>query len=191
MREPTIYIRQATVADAVALTAFGERTFRDAFAADNRPEDIEAYVSATYSLERQRAEIEDPALLTLVAEGSTALAAEGDAAFDAKKGKALVAYAQLRVGETPACVSGPAPIELMRFYVDRPWHGRGVAQTLMKAVIEAARERRARTLWLGVWERNARAITFYTRSGFRDVGSHDFLLGTDHQTDRIMVRPLD
>ena len=174
MRDITIVVREATAADAPSLAAFGERTFRDAFAADNRPEDVEAYVSATYSPERQRTEIADPTLLTLVAE----------------RHETLVAYAQLCAGEAPACVSGPAPMELMRFYVDRPWHGRGVAHTLIAAVIEAAVSRRAQTLWLGVWERNARAIAFYTRSGFRDVGSHDFLLGTDHQTDRIMARRL-
>jgi diamine N-acetyltransferase len=174
MHYSTINIRKAIAADAASLAAFGERTFCDAFAAENHPEDIAAYVSATYSIERQSAEIVDPALLTLIAESDGT----------------LVAYAQLHAGEAAACVSGPVPIELMRFYVDRPWHGRGVAQTLMAAVVDAARARRARTLWLGVWERNQRAIAFYGKCGFRDVGSHGFLLGTDLQTDRIMVRPL-
>jgi ribosomal protein S18 acetylase RimI-like enzyme len=174
LHDHTINIREATTADAAALAAFGELTFRDAFAAQNRPEDVEKYVAATYSLALQRAELTDPTRLTLVAE----------------VGDAFAAYAQLRSGDAPACVSATAPIELLRFYVDRSWHGRGLAQQLMAAVVAAAESRRARTLWLGVWEHNPRAIAFYTRSGFRDVGSQGFVLGTDHQTDRIMLRPL-
>jgi ribosomal protein S18 acetylase RimI-like enzyme len=61
----------------------------------------------------------------------------------------------------------------------------------MKSVATAARARGARTLWLGVWERNERAKSFYRKCGFRDVGSQPFVLGTDVQTDRVMVLPLD
>jgi ribosomal protein S18 acetylase RimI-like enzyme len=50
--------------------------------------------------------------------------------------------------------------------------------------------RGARTVWLGVWERNARATAFYLKTGFKDVGSHVFMMGTDPQTDRILVRQL-
>ena len=174
MNDHTISIREATAADAPSLAAFAERTFRDAFAADNTPEDMDAHVSANYSAERQRAEIEDPTRVTLVGERDGALAA----------------YAQLRSGVAPDCVGGPAPIELLRFYVDRPWHGRGVAHAMMAAVVDAAVARQARTLWLGVWERNPRAIAFYGKCGFRDAGSQSFLLGSDLQTDRIMMRPL-
>ena len=60
----------------------------------------------------------------------------------------------------------------------------------MAAVYEAARTAGARQLWLGVWERNARAIRFYAKWGFTDVGRHDFVLGTDRQTDRVMVAPV-
>ena len=175
MPDNSITIRPATRADAPVLAAFGERTFRDAFGADNRPEDVETYVRATYSAERQDAEIEDPTRVTLLAERDGVLAG----------------YAQLRAGaEAPSSVSGPAPMELLRFYVDRTWHGHGVAHTMMDAVIEAAEARGARTLWLGVWERNPRAIAFYGKRGFRDVGCQPFKLGGDDQTDRVMARPL-
>jgi ribosomal protein S18 acetylase RimI-like enzyme len=78
-------------------------------------------------------------------------------------------------------------VELARFYVDRPWHGRGVARELMDAARAAARNLGGRTFWLGVWEHNPRAIAFYAKCGFRDVGSHKFLVGSDLQTDRVMV----
>jgi ribosomal protein S18 acetylase RimI-like enzyme len=69
-------------------------------------------------------------------------------------------------------------------------HGRGVARQLMAAVFAAARGRSAQTLWLGVWEKNLRALAFYRKFGFVDVGSHQFVLGTDVQTDRLMVRDI-
>jgi ribosomal protein S18 acetylase RimI-like enzyme len=60
----------------------------------------------------------------------------------------------------------------------------------MTAVLEAAVRRGAATLWLGVWERNPRAQAFYRKYGFVDVGAHTFILGSDHQIDRLMARPL-
>ena len=94
----------------------------------------------------------------------------------------------LRADAPDPAVTGEAPIELWRFYVDHAMHGLGVAGQLMAACIETARARDAATLWLGVWERNPRAIRFYEKWGFIDVGSHLFQMGTDPQTDRVMSR---
>jgi len=166
-------IRAAVSTDAPGLAVLGERTFRDTFAADNTPEDMAAHLATSYSPARQREELADPGRTTLVA------------ATDAGE---LIGFAQLRAGEVPPAVTGPAPIEMLRLYVDRGYHGRGVANALMEAALEAAAEHGAITIWLGVWERNPRAIAFYRKWGFEDVGSHDFLLGSDRQTDRVMVR---
>jgi GNAT superfamily N-acetyltransferase len=82
------------------------------------------------------------------------------------------------------------PVELWRFYVERGWHGRGVAAALMEQVKAEATKRGAQTLWLGVWERNDRARAFYAKCGFADAGEHIFLFGTDPQTDRVMTMTL-
>jgi ribosomal protein S18 acetylase RimI-like enzyme len=174
MNTPPLTIRPAGRDDAEAVAAFGERTFRETFGPYNRAEDMDAYCTATYALERQRREIVDPARVTILAE----------------VGDELAAYAQLREGPAPGCVTGPAPIELLRFYVDRTWHGQGLAATLMAEVIAQAKERGGRTLYLCVWERNLRAIAFYGKQGFRGVGTQLFLLGDDRQVDLVMVRPI-
>jgi ribosomal protein S18 acetylase RimI-like enzyme len=57
----------------------------------------------------------------------------------------------------------------------------------MAKAVDAARELGGETIWLGVWERNSRAIAFYEKCGFRDRGSQPFLVGSDLQTDRVMV----
>lgn len=170
-----ISIRRGDARDAGQLAELGLRTFRDAFAADNRPADVEQYVALAYGESQQHAELVDPDVTTLLVD------VDGQ----------LAGYAQLRSGAAPDCVGGAAPIELWRFYVAQAWHGRGIAQTLMDRVMAEARGRDARTLWLGVWERNARAQAFYRKHGFADVGSQVFVLGSDVQTDRIYARALE
>jgi RimJ/RimL family protein N-acetyltransferase len=59
------------------------------------------------------------------------------------------------------------------------------------ALLDAARARGAKTLWLGVWERNPRAVAFYEKYGFTRVGEHSFTLGSDVQTDWLFARPLE
>ncbi|HUE87366.1 MAG TPA: GNAT family N-acetyltransferase [Vicinamibacterales bacterium] len=166
-------IRRAGAAEAEALARFAERTFREAFEADNRPEDMDAYCATAFAPEIMRGYLSDPSVTTLV------IVAE-DGAF--------AAYAQLRPEAPGQDADLPQPFELWRFYVDKVHHGRGIAHQLMDATIAAARERGAGTLWLGVWERNTRAEAFYRKFGFVVVGSHTFVLGTDVQTDRLMAR---
>jgi diamine N-acetyltransferase len=167
-------IRRGSSADAAALAALASRVFQDTFGAVNDPGDMALYLSRTYGRAHQARELADPDISTIVAESEAE----------------LVGFAQLRAGRAPPSVAGPDPVELQRFYVDRPWQGRGIAQALMEAVRNEAVRRGAGTLWLGVWERNDRARGFYRKCGFVDVGSQPFLLGTDRQTDRIMCRPL-
>jgi len=166
-----VQIRRGVPDDAPALAAFAERTFVETFAADNDPRDMETFVERTYGVAQQTAELADPGVTTLLAH---------------RDGR-LVAFAQIRRHVPPPCVSDAAAIELRRFYVDRPAQGTGAAQLLMTAVFDAARAAGARHLWLGVWERNARAMAFYRKCGFTDVGSQPFVLGSDHQNDRVMV----
>lgn len=169
-----VAIRRAVPSDAAELAGLGARTFSDAFGADNRPEDLEAHLTTSYGIRQQAEELANPDMVTLVAEH------DGE----------LAAFAQVRRGPAPACVAGESPVELWRFYVDRSWHGRGIAQRLMDASLAAARELGGRTLWLSVWERNPRAIAFYTKTGFRNVGTKDFWVGSDRQTDFVLVADL-
>jgi GNAT superfamily N-acetyltransferase len=165
-----VIIRVATPADAATLADLSRKTFVDTFGADNRAEDMEAYTSAAFGEPQQRRELETAGIVTLLGEY------EGEA----------IAYAQLR--HTPDTPYGD--VELARFYIDRPHHGRGIAQSLLDAVNVHARALGATTLWLGVWERNSRAIAFYQKSGFVQCATQPFLLGSDLQTDWVMNRAL-
>ena len=168
----SVRIRRGEPDDAAMLAALGRRTFIDQFAADNDPADVAEYVGRTYDAAVQARQLVDPALTYLVAEVESVPAG----------------YALLRAGEAPASVPSRSPLELMRFYVASEWQGRGVARPMMEACVAEARRRAADVLWLAVWEHNPRAIAFYARCGFTDVGSQPFVLGRDVQTDRVMVR---
>ena len=168
-------IRRGLPADAAALAAFAARSFADTFGAANDPAHLQAFLDATYGVEQQSRELADVDTATLLA------TLDGE----------LVAYAQVHRGEAPACVGAADAVELQRFYVDRAAHGSGVAQRLMQAVCATARGFGAHGLWLGVWERNPRAIAFYAKCGYVDVGSKTFDVGGDRQTDRVMLLPLD
>jgi len=167
-----VLVRRASAADAAALAAFGANAFRESFGADNTAEDMAAYLAASYGEQKQRAELANPDIATLNA--------EHDGAF--------VAFAQVRRSAAPACMTLPAPVEIWRFYVQREWHGTGLAQTVMAAALQAGAELGGSSVWLSVWERNARGIRFYEKSGFTDVGTKEFMVGADRQTDRVMAR---
>jgi diamine N-acetyltransferase len=169
-----VMIRRGTVDDAAVLAGLARQTFHETFAANNDPVDMALHLERAYGVDQQGAELRDARITTLLVE----------------QDGAAIAYAQVRDHHVPDCVTGPQPVELWRFYVDREWHGRGVAAALMERVKAEARERGAGTLWLGVWEHNARARAFYAKCGFVDVGEHIFLFGTDPQTDRVMTTAL-
>jgi ribosomal protein S18 acetylase RimI-like enzyme len=166
-------LRRGTVADAAALAAFAARTFEETFGADNDPADLAAHLAESYGVVQQTRELADPEQRTILIE----------------KDGAIAGYLQLGRREPPSCVTGPAPVEIARFYVDEPFHGQGLAHRLMATARDAAKEMGGRTIWLGVWEHNPRAIAFYGKFGFHDVGTADFFVGPDRQTDRIMLLP--
>lgn len=169
-------IRRATEADAEALSIVGARTFSDAFAESNTPEDMAQFLAATWFPDKQRAEIRDASLDTILA-----LDTNGE----------LAGFAQVRDKNAPDGIVTTQPVELQRFYVDKRWHGSGLARALMAAVEQSARARGCRELWLGVWEKNPRAQAFYRKCGFEKVGKKVFVVGTDPQTDDVMMRVLE
>ena len=171
-------IRRAGPEDASALAQLGARLFEQSFGAANTREDMEIYLATSFGEDRQRDELAEPTGRIMIAETEA-----GES----------IGYAHVRL-DTPPPSDVPAAsgryAELVRLYADRLWHGGGLGAALMDACVDAARVWGADRLWLGVWEHNPRAIAFYAKHGFRQVGTHAFTLGTDLQTDQEMVREL-
>lgn len=168
-------LRRATVADAPLLASFAARLFDDTFGPDNDPADMQAYLAGAFSVERQSEELADGNRAAWIAENEL--------------GEPL-GYALLRRGSRAEGVVADRPAEVQRIYSVREWHGRGVGGMLMSACLDQARAWGCDVLWLAVWERNPRAIAFYEKSGFHQVGRTTFKLGNDVQFDHVMARSL-
>ena len=164
-------IRKADRSDALQLSRLAEKTFRDTFGPTNPADDMDFHCQTSFSEAIQASEIADPNMVTLLSES------EG----------VLIGFAQLHWGEAPECVLGESPGEIRRLYVETDWHGRGVAHDLVNECLEEMKKRGSDVVWLGVWERNPRAIAFYQKFGFVEVGDHIFQLGTDPQRDIVMA----
>jgi ribosomal protein S18 acetylase RimI-like enzyme len=167
-------IRKAAPGDAGALAQLAESSFRNTFGAATTAEDMNLHCRNSYGEAIQAREIANPARVTFLSEDD---------------GR-LIGYAQLRWERAPDCVVAKAPGEIQRLYVTGEWHGKGIAQELMTACIDEMKASGADALWLGVWERNLKAMAFYRKFGFTEVGDHVFPVGNDPQRDVIMMRPL-
>jgi ribosomal protein S18 acetylase RimI-like enzyme len=169
-----IRIRQATITDAKLLTDLAYTTFWDAFAhhPKNAPDDLAHYMRQAFSQEQIGEELVDPKSVFLIAE------IDGEPA----------GYAKLIFDTTEPEIIGEWPVELNRLYSHQRFLGQGVGQALMDACFDRAKVSGRDVIWLGVWEYNPRAQRFYEKNGFRFVGKHTFLLGSDPQTDLLMQK---
>jgi ribosomal protein S18 acetylase RimI-like enzyme len=174
-RQLTLRVRLATRRDASMLATLAAGLFEQTFGPLNDPDDMRMYVAEAFSPAVQGDELADPERVVWIAEDH-----EGTP----------VGYAMLRRGGTAPGVDTSRSAEIQRIYADRAWHGRGVGETLMRACIDQAREWQCDVIWLGVWERNPRAIAFYEKTGFQRVGRQTFVLGRDVQFDLVMSRRL-
>jgi ribosomal protein S18 acetylase RimI-like enzyme len=175
MTRQTLSIHRATPDDAELIARIGARTFEASFGADNRPEDMERYLSQNFSKVYISDQLADPSSIFLLAH---------------KEGK-TVGYLMLRTGKKPISVTGNKPVELVRLYIEEEITGKGYGSALMNACLEEAKKNGYRTIWLGVWEKNLRAIGFYEKWGFTKVGKKEFVLGSDLQKDHIMARSVE
>lgn len=167
--------RLATVNDVTMLVEIGRRTFYETFESVNTAEDMSMYLEKTFSPDRVKTEIEDPANTFL-------LAIQGDV---------VAGYAKLREKKDTPELNGEVGIEIERLYVRQEYHGKKVGGLLMRKCLQLAEKKNYTLVWLGVWEHNTKAIAFYEKWGFKKFGSHPFLLGTDLQTDLLMKKNLN
>ncbi|MFT3664733.1 GNAT family N-acetyltransferase [Piscinibacter sp.] len=166
--------RHAAPDDAGALASFASQAFSDAYRDLDDAREIAEYVAGHFNVPAVLALIGDPLATTVLAE----------------RGAELAGYAVIARTEPPTCVPGPQPIELARFYLADRFIGQGHGAQLMRAVHREASRLGAGTLWLGVYDRNVRAIGFYERSGFTRCGGKDFLFAGRVYVDPIYAAPV-
>jgi len=168
-------IRALRADEATPYSSFAERLFRETYADGYDPADVDEYVAHAFSPLQQWRELTEPGGRVLVVE-------------DSRNG--LLGFAHLRQSPAPPALGARRAVEISRFYVDRPWHGHGIARVLMSACIAEARSRGANALWLLVYQHNLRAVAFYEKSGFEKSGTAKFQLGKRVDDDWLMVRSI-
>ena len=170
-----ISLKPCGLADLDELRALSIRTYYEIFAALNTPEDMEEYLNRAFDREKLRRELED----------------KNSMFFFLRSGDKLTGY--LKVNEAPSQtdVNDADSLEIERIYVSSEFQGEGLGRYLMEQAIAIAVERKKKYVWLGVWEKNKKAIRFYKKNGFYEIGTHTFVMGDDVQTDYIMRKDLE
>ncbi len=173
---PPFTIRRAIPADAARLSELMSTTFQYTWAPHYQPEDLAVYLQENYSLALQAQQIADPRGFILLAES-----ADGTP----------IGFARLLHHAPPEEVArfGPEPaVELVSFYVLADWHDQKVGAALFDTAFALIHSLNYRTMWLGVWPDNHRALKFYRARGFVQVGTHAFAVGTQVDDDLVMAR---
>jgi diamine N-acetyltransferase len=168
----TLVIREATVEDAVLIANISHQTFYDTFAAYNTKQDMDKFLGQQFTKGKLMMEVGAKQNIFLLAyEGNT-----------------VAGYAKIRDDRVPVSMGNVSALEIARLYAMNNQIGKGVGSQLMQSCIKIAEEKQKEWLWLGVWEKNQRAIDFYTKWGFEKFDETDFLLGDDMQRDWLMKR---
>jgi len=169
-----ISIRRAGAKDTSVLSQMGKLTFTQSYADIIPAGELASYTSRAFSLEQIGAELGDADVTYLLA-----LAGTGPCG-----------YSKLAPSAVPPAINGPNPVELARLYVLPEWIGQGIGTMLIKESLDAALGAGHDSCWLRVWTGNERAIEFYRRWGFREVGSEPYHVGRCSRMVSLMVRDL-
>lgn len=165
-----IEIKRIASNDVVALQNISSQTFIETFAEVNTSENMASYLAEEFSLEKLSAELINPNIEY----------------YFASIGKEVIGYLKLNFGIAQKELQNENSLEIERIYVSKEYLGKQVGQLLLGKAIAIANDKKLDFIWLGVWEKNQRAIRFYEKNGFVVFDEHLFILGDDKQTDLLM-----
>jgi ribosomal protein S18 acetylase RimI-like enzyme len=156
------------------LQKFSKETFVEAFSNQNSEENMRKYLDENLSIQQLINELTNSESLF----------------YFARMDEKIIGYLKVNFGKAQTDFKEDDSIEIERVYVLEEFQGKNVGQNLLNKAIEICIEKNAQSLWLGVWEKNYKAIRFYQKNGFVEFGNHPFILGDDIQTDILMKRHL-
>ena len=165
-----VVIKKVQLDDINQLQKIGRQTFYATFSDKNTEENMSAYLRDGFSLEKISAEL---------------LNNESDFYFAIYQND-VVGYLKINWGKTQTVPQNKSAVEIERIYVLPEFQGKDVGKQLYNKALEIAQQKNAEFMWLGVWEENPRAISFYKKNGFVEFDKHIFKLGDDEQTDIMM-----
>ena len=170
-----IYIEKVTLNNIDQLQKIGRQTFLETFSSGNTEENMKSYLEEGFSVEKLTAELND----------------KNSEFYFAAFENNVIGYLKINFGQSQTELLDDNALEIERIYVSKEFHGKNVGQLLYNRAIQIARQKNAGYVWLGVWEENPRAISFYRKNGFVEFDKHIFKLGNDEQTDIMMKLIID
>ena len=165
-----ISIIKAELHDIEKLQKIGRQTFFETFSESNSEENMQKYLDEGFSIEKLTTELTD----------------SNAEFYFAVLEVEVIGYLKLNFGDSQTELKDNKALEIERIYVSKEFHGKSVGQLLYDKVIEVAKQKNVNYVWLGVWEENPRAISFYKKNGFVEFDKHIFKLGNDEQIDIMM-----
>ena len=167
-----VSLRFATVDDAALLHSVAAATFALACPPDTTQASIDTFIAEHLSEPSFAGYLADPQRQLIIGQHNGAAA-----------GYTMLVYGEPTDADVAAAVALRPTAELSKCYVMADHHGTGLAGTMIAASVDAARERGALSVWLGVNIHNARANRFYEKNGFAQVGTKRFLVGNRYEDD--------
>lgn len=172
--EMNLNFKIADQQDLEVLLDLSLKTFYPAFAPLNTEENMRHYMEEAFSREQLKTELaNDKSIFYLL---------EVDNSY--------VGYLKLNFAPAQTDLNDPTSLEIQRIYVLPGFQGLKLGEKMIQKAVAVAKEKQLQYLWLGVWEKNTRAIRFYQQHGFSIVGKHPFPFGDEIQTDLIMKRAI-
>ena len=167
---PKIEFVPCRPSDITELMTISRTTFSDAFRAQNNPADFNSYLDKAFSRTQLDKELDNPKMTFYF------VYFEG----------VLAAYFKLNEGDAQTDIKQEDSMELERIYVLKASQGKQLGKRILDWIKDWVKGNEKSFLWLGVWEKNPRAIAFYERHGFYKFGTHPYFIGEDEQTDWLM-----
>lgn len=162
-------IRKATIDDASLLSRFAASAFTDAYTGTMAENEIQAYVDKSFDVEFIRSCLASPFMHFYIGLISGVPAG----------------YTKLRTDRSRPELQGLRSIELERIYVSGGSYRKGWGSQLLNHAIEKSRSDGFDVMWLAVWQKNERAISFYKKAGMEIFGEQQFTVGTIINNDYV------
>ena len=165
-----IDIKEVTLKDIAQLQKIGRQTFYETFVVWNTEENLKIYLDERFSIEKLSAELSN----------------QDSEFYFATVDNKVIGYLKINTRQAQTELQDDKALEIERIYVLKEFHGTKVGQSLYDKAIGIARQKNAEYVWLGVWENNSRAKSFYKKNGFIEFDKHIFKMGNAEQTDLLM-----
>ena len=174
MNDRPIAIRRAEPRDADQLAVLGMQVWVDNYAKSGIHPAIARYVLDTFTPAKFATMLLDPDTLILLAE----------------RGRHVIGMTVVALGNRTEHCDEEAQAEIDRLYVQEPFCNAGIGAQLIAAVQGELESRRYRAVWLEVWIENERALNFYARHAFDDIGTAYFELEGKEHENRVLLKRL-